>query len=55
MSRDPTDCVEEEKILEKKASLRVVSYTLYISSRPHMKLVIWVLKFPAITSDMELI
>lgn len=39
MSRDPTDCVEE-KILEKKASLRVVSYTLYISSRPHMKLVI---------------
>lgn len=55
MSRDPTDCVEEKILERKKASLRVVSYTLYISSRPHMKLVIWVLKFSPITSDMELI
>lgn len=36
----PQTVLKKKKILDKKASLRVVSYTLYIASRPHMKLVI---------------
>lgn len=36
----PQTVLKKKKYWRKKASLRVVSYTLYISSRPHMKLVI---------------